>query len=102
MEGSGIDLVAELVAAYLSDAPRLYAGLVEALRADDSERVRRQAHKLKGASLSLGASRLVELCQLVEERAAQADLAPCQALVDEAAQELERATSALQELRRAS
>jgi two-component system sensor histidine kinase/response regulator len=108
--GPGAELDRELLAE-LGDEPELLADLVElwgqeahdgltqlarALEAGDAEAAERAAHKLKGASLGVGASGVGAVCEELERLAAQGDAAAASAL----APRLEEAVqSAARELR---
>jgi CheY-like chemotaxis protein len=56
------DLLSELSAIYLDDASSRLAALREAIEGDDVHAVERVAHTLKGASGSMGATRMAALC----------------------------------------
>jgi HPt (histidine-containing phosphotransfer) domain-containing protein len=59
-------LLRDLVAAFLADAPDRMAALRHAVEASDPERLRREAHALRGYTASLGATELADLCQTLE------------------------------------
>jgi two-component system, sensor histidine kinase and response regulator len=65
------DLLREVVACFLEDAPRLIEGLKEHVRAGDGAAARAQAHGLKGAAANVGGVALSETA-LAVERAGQA------------------------------
>jgi PAS domain S-box-containing protein len=56
------DLLSELSAIFLDDASSRLAALREAVEGDDVHAVERVAHTLKGASGSMGATRMAALC----------------------------------------
>ncbi|GAC1402028.1 MAG: hypothetical protein NVSMB56_17080 [Pyrinomonadaceae bacterium] len=60
-------LVTELIDIFLGDAPQRIAIMKDALAHDDTLRLKREAHTLKGSSATLGARQLNKLCQTVEE-----------------------------------
>ena len=72
--GGDPEAVAEILADFLGDAPRLIAALGEAVEAGDNASVRLQAHTLKGASASVGAQALRFLSSRLEEAAAAGSL----------------------------
>jgi signal transduction histidine kinase/CheY-like chemotaxis protein/HPt (histidine-containing phosphotransfer) domain-containing protein len=57
--------------------------IADAAQRGDAEQVEREAHSLKGASATLGAVRLAEVCAELEEAGYKADLARALTLVDE-------------------
>ncbi|HTX06826.1 MAG TPA: Hpt domain-containing protein, partial [Steroidobacteraceae bacterium] len=61
----------ELLATFRASALSSLAEMREALDAGDRERLRRAAHKLKGGSDNIGATRLRELAAQLEAGAAQ-------------------------------
>jgi len=62
----GPDLLAELVELFMTDAPPRLAGIAQAVASSDAEALRRCAHALKGASGTLGARRLADVCGALE------------------------------------
>ena len=68
------NLLGSLTDLYLSDAPNLIASMHDALRRDDAGSLQHAAHKLKGSSANLGASRLAEYCKQIEGLARGATL----------------------------
>ncbi len=57
-----------LINTFLSDSEERIRLLQRALAAQDSDTVWRQAHSFKGSCNNLGAERLAELCQGMEDR----------------------------------
>ncbi|MCU0228677.1 MAG: Hpt domain-containing protein [Bryobacterales bacterium] len=68
------DLVQELVTIFLADSPMQLLALQQALQTADWEEVERRSHRLKGSAGSIGAERLRELCQEIEQHARLRDL----------------------------
>ncbi len=64
--GGGQDLFAELVQLYLGDLPDQMCTIRAAIEANDSMALRREAHRLKGSSQQMGASRLAAFCLELE------------------------------------
>ena len=64
------EAVADILADFLGDAPRLIAALREAVETGDHSNVRQQAHTLKGASANVGAQALRLISAQLEESAA--------------------------------
>jgi HPt (histidine-containing phosphotransfer) domain-containing protein len=87
------EFAAELVDAYLRDAP----ALLETLRGPDA---RRAAHTLKSTARVLGAARLAELCQELEAKAKAGSLAGAAELVARIDGEYARVDRALRAARR--
>ena len=65
----GPQLITMLVDAFLEEAPRYFQGIRSGLDAQDFSAVRVAAHGLKSCSFNLGAVRLAEICQDLENRA---------------------------------
>jgi HPt (histidine-containing phosphotransfer) domain-containing protein len=59
-------LAHRLLNLYLADLPVRATALIAVMRAGDSAAVRQQAHTLKGASLTVGATGLAQLTQALE------------------------------------
>jgi HPt (histidine-containing phosphotransfer) domain-containing protein len=64
----------ETLAAFLEDCRRALETLRGAVSAGDAHTLEHSAHRVKGASLNLGASELAELARGLEERGSRADL----------------------------
>jgi CheY-like chemotaxis protein len=67
-ELGGDEFVAEVIDAFLSDAPALIAALRTTHDEGDTGTLRRTAHTLKSNGQTLGAARFTELCRELEER----------------------------------
>lgn len=63
-----------LINTFLSDSEERIRLLQRALAARDNDTVWRQAHSFKGSCNNLGAERLAELCQSMEDRGRSAEL----------------------------
>ena len=61
------DILAKVVACYFNDGDSLVAAIREGFAAGDAVAVQRTAHRLKSSSAFLGASRLADYCQELEE-----------------------------------
>jgi HPt (histidine-containing phosphotransfer) domain-containing protein len=66
--------LAEVIDAFLGDAPGLLAALRTSHVAGDAEVLRRAAHTLKSNGQTFGAARFSELCRELEQRAKSGDL----------------------------
>jgi HPt (histidine-containing phosphotransfer) domain-containing protein len=62
----GPDIFGELVQLYLGDLPERMDGIRQAVAQADSAALRREAHRLKGSSQQMGATRLAALCLELE------------------------------------
>ncbi len=74
VEDIGVEDVIELLDVYLDDAPQQLRSLHAALEARDVQGVASAAHRMKSTSAMMGATRLAEISQEVEERARAGDL----------------------------
>ncbi len=63
-------------------------GMRAALSDGDAEELGREAHRLRGASGSVGAQRMAQVCAVIEERARVADLSPIDDLLKQLETEL--------------
>jgi CheY-like chemotaxis protein/HPt (histidine-containing phosphotransfer) domain-containing protein len=79
-------MLVELIGSFLSEAPRLFTSLHEALRENDAAKLRMTAHTLKSSARDFGASILTRLCQELEDRgqAGELDDAPARVAAIEA------------------
>jgi len=96
------DMVAELIALFLQDAPAQLSAMRAALAAGDAAALRHAAHSLKGSSGYLGARRLMALCAEVEQSARQGTLEAGVLKVEELVDEFERVRVELHGVRTAS
>jgi len=60
------DVLGEVISLYVADVPHQLSALAAAIAARQIEVVRQIAHRLKGSSLGVGASRMANLCSLIE------------------------------------
>ena len=91
--------IAEVIDAFLADAPTLLATLRHALDEENADELRRAAHTLKSNGATLGAEAFSEHCRALEQRAKSARLAGASELVNRIEQEYEQLWEALAELR---
>jgi len=87
-------LFAKLVAIFMSSAPADVAGLRAAFERKDATAVRRAAHRLRGAALTLGLTGMAEVCEELETLRSCAP-ASARSLVHRLEEELDAASSAL-------
>jgi HPt (histidine-containing phosphotransfer) domain-containing protein len=64
--GGDEELLRELVELYLSDTATRLSDIESALAATNLEKIRRQAHAIKGASANMGATAMQEICTRLE------------------------------------
>jgi PAS domain S-box-containing protein len=74
-ELGGDDLVAQVIDAFLADAPHVLATLRLSLEQGDVDELRRAAHTLKSNAATIGAADFSGLCRELEQRAKNGDLA---------------------------
>ncbi|HKD93274.1 MAG TPA: GAF domain-containing protein [Gaiellaceae bacterium] len=94
----GDEFLAEVIDAFLGDAPELIATLRRSVDEQSPEELRRAAHTLKSNGATLGAEVFAELCRTLEHQAKAGELDGASELVDRVEQEyqaLEKALSAL-------
>lgn len=60
-------ILAKIIGMYLTNSPKLLEKLQKATVTGNGELMRASAHSLKSASANLGASRLAELCEELED-----------------------------------
>ncbi len=77
------DLWKRLVSVYLSNTPQSIGSIEQRILDGECAVVQFAAHSLKSASANMGASRLAELCRLLEGVAGEANLAPAESLLAE-------------------
>ena len=97
-ELGGEDFLAEVIDAFLADAPTLLENLRRSLDETDADELRRAAHTLKSNGSTLGAEGFSELCRDLEQRAKSGRLEGSSELVERIEQgyrPLEEALAAL-------
>lgn len=100
--GDDPELIAELVDAFLEEAPIRLGELRTGLREGDPVLAGRAAHTLKSNGYTFGALALGDLCRELETAARNGDLSAAAPLVEQVDAEWSRVRSALDELREAS
>jgi HPt (histidine-containing phosphotransfer) domain-containing protein len=71
-----------LLEKFLTNAEKQVAAIIAAAESDDSTALADVAHPLKSSARSVGALRLGELCQRLEDAARAGDVPTCSALAD--------------------
>jgi two-component system sensor histidine kinase/response regulator len=84
----GADLVRSLVEEFLEEAESRVEALTRAA-GGDAERVRREAHALRGSSATIGANRLADVCAQLERSAVTGAVGDEPGLAAQAREQLE-------------
>jgi HPt (histidine-containing phosphotransfer) domain-containing protein len=85
----------DLVEMYFADLATQLEVLREALETDDSETVAAAAHRIKGASLSIGATLVASFASEIEQAGKSGELERCEELLESLDTELEPTRDAL-------
>ena len=88
-------LIDELIDLFVADLPKRLGAITHAVERGDAPALALQAHALRGGATNFGASRLDELCAMLEEAGAHARLAEAPAMLDEVSRESARVLDAL-------
>jgi len=91
----GYFTVAQFVETFLDDGRQRIAAMRQAAEAGAAEALEREAHALKGSSRFLGAERLAEICQQLENLGRQSSLDQASPWVEELERALDRVRTAL-------
>jgi two-component system sensor histidine kinase/response regulator len=91
------NMLREIIAIFLDDAPKQLAALREGLNADDGNAVYRAAHTLKGSVGNFQAQEIVAHLQRLEARAREGDMATCNRIFDQIQAEMDRLIASLTE-----
>jgi CheY-like chemotaxis protein/HPt (histidine-containing phosphotransfer) domain-containing protein len=101
-EIGGDEFVAEVIDAFLADAPALLATLRSSLEEGDADELRRAAHTLKSNGATLGAQGFSTICRELEQHAKENRLDGAGELVERIEQAYRQLTEALHDQRRAA
>jgi len=93
------DLMQELAELYVNDADLQLRALTDALESQETDRIRRIGHALKGASVSIGARPASAIFAELESAAAAGDLERIAKAIDRGRREFARVRRALGDLR---
>ncbi|MBD2204660.1 response regulator [Calothrix sp. FACHB-1219] len=97
MAGSDGDaLIAELIQVYLEDTPDKIQTIKDAVTKDDRSTIEKAAHALRSPSVSIGAVRLGNICETLENGAKERSLDQLTGLVNQLEKEYSNAIAALQ------
>ncbi len=91
-------LLGELVGMYLEDGEARLRALREAVERGDAGEIEREAHTLKGSSANIGAYRVAEQSQVLQDMGRSGDLSEAHEAAEELGREYARATRALSRL----
>ena len=91
---------AALIDAFLADSQLQIGAIADAAANDDADRVRREAHSLKGSCVNLGANDLAQLCGRTEALGRSGDCAAAQMMLPAVRSELDAVHAALEQVRR--
>jgi len=69
------DILARIVNMYMEKSPELITAIKEGVAANDCDKVKMAAHTLKSSSAYVGATALAEVCNRIESKAANGELA---------------------------
>ncbi|MBT3352014.1 MAG: transporter substrate-binding domain-containing protein, partial [Nitrospinaceae bacterium] len=94
-EASGEDILKKLIDKFFSDTPQRLSSLKEVLAGGDAQALEQQAHSLKGSSANLGARRMAEVCERLEQSAHENRIEGAEELLAEVTQEYQHAKEAL-------
>jgi len=99
LRGPGLqDLVGSVASAYLAEAPELLAEIRTAAAGSDLRALKRAAHALGSSSTQIGASRLAELCEALEQGVRNGTLPGTPAWLPPLEAEFERVLQAVRRL----
>ena len=94
--GADRDLLAEIVREFLDDAAEQLAAAQAAIAASDHSTVGKIAHRLRGASLTIGGRPFAVVCEELEAWAAQGGKAAPDPIMARAVREYEKLRDAIQ------
>lgn len=93
------DLITTIVDSFLEDCPDYMEAIREAVETEDAQRLKREAHGLKGAAGSLRAEPASEAARVLEEMGHSDDFAEAEAALETLEQEIDRLKDDLRALR---
>jgi HPt (histidine-containing phosphotransfer) domain-containing protein len=98
--GGDEQLLARVVGLFLEDCPARLMAIHEAVDARSPDRIRAEAHALKGAAANLSAGELVEAARRLEQIGAEGRVEAAEAAWERLAAEARRAMEAVRGVRR--
>jgi HPt (histidine-containing phosphotransfer) domain-containing protein len=96
---SGTELLSTVIDLYIADTPQRLAAIRAAMEQSNAKVVASEAHALKGSSLHLGAKRMGELCEILEEQARAGTTGGASVLLPVLEEEFARVREALKDER---
>ena len=90
-------VIKEIADAFLEDAPQTMTIIAEAIKAENPEDVQLYSHKLKGAAMTIGASRLPQIAYRLENAGREKDIPTAALLFEQLQDEFEELVSFLSE-----
>jgi HPt (histidine-containing phosphotransfer) domain-containing protein len=94
-EAGGDEIVDEVIHVFLEDAPLRLTALGAAVGDGVVEAVAREAHGLKGSALGIGATRMAQLCEMLEHSARGGSLEDSSSRLRQVTHELETVSGQL-------
>jgi CheY-like chemotaxis protein/HPt (histidine-containing phosphotransfer) domain-containing protein len=91
------ELLKEVIQAYFEEAPRLLAGMANAIESTDRPTLKRCAHTFKGSMRFLGAKSLYDVALQLEQAAADQDLAETLPMLERLTRDARRLEAELRE-----
>jgi HPt (histidine-containing phosphotransfer) domain-containing protein len=91
-----MDFAQELMDAYIESGRQVVNDMRESLASMDRDRLRKNAHQLKGASANIHAEHLHNLCATLESAAREDDESALAAMVHQVSAEMARSSTELQ------
>jgi two-component system sensor histidine kinase/response regulator len=95
-ELGGSEMLSELIAMFFDDARSGIDAMREAVERGDAQTVERAAHTLKGSSGNMGANRMAELCEELQDAGVSGDLTHAPELLEGLEVEFGRVRPALE------
>ncbi|WP_250634488.1 response regulator [Pinirhizobacter soli] len=89
------DVLTRVIDLFSLDAPRLVEAMLEAVKSNDADALRRAAHTLKSTSANVGAVSLSTNCREIEQLARSTEVVAAGTRVDDATKELGRVLAML-------
>jgi len=88
-------VIQEIAKVFLNDAPQTMASIAFAIKAENPADIQLHSHKLKGAALSIGASRVPDIAHRLECAGREKDMQTAAALLEELKTEFDKLISFL-------
>jgi HPt (histidine-containing phosphotransfer) domain-containing protein len=89
------EFFSQVIDMFIADAPQRFALIRRAARDSNPDALAREAHALKGSSAHLGATRMAELCDILEEQGRSGTVGGVPSVLRVLEEEFERVSVAL-------